>query len=821
MGASLPNESVSKREIDASRFIPYGNQVTTNTVALKEGGYCQTIRLQGAAHESADNKDINNWHAQLNMWLRNLASPNIAVWTHVVRREYSEYPAGEFENDFARRLNAKYRERMVARSLLINELYVTVIYRPEPVKVLSLMSKLIPKSMEARRHEQEKHLEMIDEAANSCMASLDRYDPELLGVYEHNGQKFTEIGEFFGFLINGEWRRVPLARSQLCDILTVNRPFFGNAGVMGYQRVTEPLYSAVIGIAEYPNLTRPECLDDLLGVPFEFVLAQSFTFLSKQVGVGRMRRQKARLDNAGDVAESQVEEIAEALDGLVSNEFAYGVHHLALTIKSDDKEDLKDCVSLAGTILGDASIVWAQEDEGLMGAFYSMLPGNFSYRTRLAEITSRNFACFANYHNYPIGHIRKNQWGNAVTMFLTSSGAPYFFNFHKGEEGNEAKRAAALDPNHKDLANFVCFGNSGGGKTVLEMFLLSQTMKFSDLGATTLSAIVYDKDLGASVAVRALGGRYFALKNGVPTGWQPLQMTPSKDNLVLVESLLKECIHRDNMPLSPRQESDLSKALAAVMNEDMPIENRRIASLLEFFDAHDEDGLYSRLHRWSMYGENGWVFDNPEDTLSFEGTNIIGIDVTAFLKNAEIRSPCISYLFHRQNQILDGRRVPIFMDEFGQLVKTKPFEDMTEDKLVTIRKLDGFLGMFTQFPKQITSTKVGAAIISQTATKIFLPNKDADYDDYVVDLKLSVKEFLLIKQGMDPKAHEFLIKQGGNSVVARLDLKGFDDELAVLSGNAYTAGLTERLIEKVGNDPKIWLPLFHKIRKGELDESQV
>ena len=82
---------------------------------------------------------------------------------------------------------------------------------------------------------------------------------------------------------------------------------------------------------------------------------------------------------------------------------------------------------------------WAREEAGVAGAFWSQLPGNFTYRVRVGDITSRNFAGFSSFHNFPMGRIKGNQWGDAVTMFKTSSGAPFYFNFHKGDLGNFPK----------------------------------------------------------------------------------------------------------------------------------------------------------------------------------------------------------------------------------------------------------------------------------------------------------------------------------------------------------------------------------------------
>lgn len=813
MGAAFKFANIVKNEETTASFIPYSSHVTQNAVKLASGDYIQTIRVQGAAHESADVQDINAWHDQLNGFMRNISSPHVAVWSHVVRREYGEYPGGEFAPGFCRDFNDKYRAHMAGDRMLVNELYLTVVYRPQPVKAAKLFDvfgKKDPKELEQRQLEE---LENLRDLTGAAMSALDRYEPELLGCYEHNGVMFSEVLEFLSFLVDGEWRRFPLPRAEIREVLATARPFFGKGGLMAFKGPTRTQYAGIVTIQEYPSITCPGILNELLGMPFEFVLAQSFTFLSKPVAVGRMKRQQARLINAGDVAISQVEDIDEALDDLTSNRFVMGAHSLSLVIKADDQKTLNDYINEAGTALSDSGMKWAREEAAIAGAFWAQLPGNFDYRVRVGDITSRNFAGFSSLHNYPIGRIRNNQWGDAVMMFKTTSGAPYYFNYHKGEPGT-ANNTAKLDPNHKDLANTVVIGKSGTGKTVLEMVLLAQTQKFSqpDKGKR-LSCVLFDKDLGASVGVRAMGGRYYPLKNGVPSGFNPFHMEPTPNNLTFLETLIKQLVKHDGLPITPKQEREIAQAIAGVMGAAKP--KRRLGAVLEFLDPTDENGLHIRLARWCRGGALGWLFDNAEDSLRLDDCTMVGFDVTEFLDNNETRTPTIMYLFHRIESLIDGRRIPIFMDEFWKLLDDEAFEDLAKNKLVTIRKQDGFLVMFTQSPKQVLKSPIAFAVIEQTATKIFLPNPEADYDDYVNGFKLTAREFEIVK-GLGEKSRQFLIKQGQNSVVAELNLRGFDDELAVLSGNTATSLLAEKLVAELGEDPAVWLPEFHRIRKGAL-----
>ena len=73
-------------------------------------------------------------------------------------------------------------------------------------------------------------------------------------------------------------------------------------------------------------------------------------------------------------------------------------------------------------------------------------------------------------------------------------------------------------------------------------------------------------------------------------------------------------------------------------------------------------------------------------------------------------------------------------------------------------------------------------LVEQTPTKIFFPNADANRREYTDGFGLTEREFRLIKEQLEPGSRMFLVKQAHHSVVCQLDLKGFDAELAVISG---------------------------------------
>src|SRR5687767_3849283 len=120
------------REATAAAMIPITAHVDEHVARTQTGDYVQTLRIAGASFESADDEDLNNWHERLNVLWRNIASPNLALWAHVVRRRDHAYPSGTFPPGFAADLDAKYRRKVAGETLMVNELYLSLVYRPQP-----------------------------------------------------------------------------------------------------------------------------------------------------------------------------------------------------------------------------------------------------------------------------------------------------------------------------------------------------------------------------------------------------------------------------------------------------------------------------------------------------------------------------------------------------------------------------------------------------------------------------------------------------------------------------------------------------------------
>lgn len=811
--------AASRRELPAARQIPYTAHVSENLVKTQTGDYVQVFRLAGASFESADDEELNNWHERLNVTWRNIASPNVALWTHILRRRERTALGAAVANDFAGVLARKYRDRLAGETLMVNELYLSIVYRPVTGAATSAASKLLSRTANGSgKDDLADAVEVCEKLGQTVAASLARYEPERLSVYGTRGRYCSQLLEFMGVLVNGEWQVMPLPRAPLNEVLATTRPLFGSE-VIEYRLPSATRLGAVLGIKEYPTPTSVGMYNALLSAPFEFVLAQSFSFLTKGTAQGLLQRQYNRMANAGDFAVTQAEELKEALDALTANEFAMGDHHLTLQVLTPAMEArsaadsgllkrLNDDVALARTMLADCGMAVAREDLALEAAFWAQLPGCFSLRPRKAPISSRNFTAMAPFHNYPVGRATGNHWGDALALLITSARSPYYFSLHASDP-RDPEGGSRKDTGH----TFIC-GPTGSGKTVFIGFMVSI---LAGQGATQ---VVFDKDQGLEILVRALGGIYLPLKPGESTGFNPLQLDPTPINVEFQKAWLR-MLARGLAPFTTREQADLDQALRGTLALDPAA--RRLSRLIEFTDPTRPDGLHARLARWchSAGGEYAWVFDNPEDSVipQIAGHATIGFDVTHFLTHELIRGPVNRYLFHLVEQLLDGRRLVCWVDEFSNALADADFESFADNAPKTWRKLNGVLCAATQTASGVLGSRIARTIVEQTATKVFFPNPDADARDYIDGFGLTEREFKLLKEQLEPGSRMFLIKQGHYSIVCALNLKGFDAELAVISGRRQTVEQMRQIMLAVGADPERWLPVFLERFERQLKSS--
>lgn len=782
---------VAKREVSVSGFIPYKTFWDDTTIVTKKDWLMNIIKIGGFSFETADDEDVDIRKTIRNTLWKGMSSGNYGLYTHIIRTKKKAYDDGDLESDlpnaFARYLDEAWRQKHAGGNNYINSIYLTIIYKPNTEGVAGLEHML--NKMQQKADKGQWKTQMMDgydnlvEMTGRIMNSLSDYKPQKLKIKkQESGLYVSEQLEFLGSIINcADLRTMQPSITDIAQYICTNRLFFGKRfiemrGIFGSK------FAGVVSIKEYASRTNAGMLDNFLQLPFEFVLSQSYQFIDRQVAIGKMSLQQARMMQSEDKAVSQMEEITEALDMAMSGSIGFGLHHATVTCVENNIKTLENSLSLATVELSGMGGVAVRERMNMEPAFWAQLPCNYDYIVRAATINTLNFAGLASFHNYPAGKQYNNHWGNAVTVFETTSGTPFYFNFHV-----------------RDVGHTTIIGPTGAGKTVLMNFLCAQAQQYHP------RLFFFDKDRGAEIFVRAIGGLYTIIDPGKCCKFNPLQLDDTPSNRNFLSEWMQSMAMTYGDKITAEEVELISQAIEG--NYKLDKKDRKLANIIPFLGMATPGSLPNRMAMWHTNGTHAMVFDNDKDELEFVDYDNFGFEMGKLLSDKHSLSPVLLYLFHRINMSLDGRPTMIVLDEAWALIDNPVFAPKIKDWLKVLRKLNCFVVFATQSVEDAAGSDISDTLIQQTATQIFLPNLRANAKGYMDSFLLSEREFVLIKT-TDPGSRFFLLKQENDAVIARVNLQGMDDVINVLSGRADSVLLLDEIIEEYGDSPDDWLPVF-------------
>lgn len=779
----------SAKEARVGDRLPYERLIDESTVLLRDGSVMSAIQVPGLLFETEDTETLNAHAATREVVLRSTLDARFVLYHHVIRRRVEVELDAEFPDPLARHIDARWKERLAGGSLFINDQFVTLIRRPArgktglPERTAKFFSRRGKDELEA----DPKDLRSLKAAVTGLVASLSAYGAEVLGDYAAPGSKGgtnSEMLELLSALYNGEMRPVrrPSAETDIGHMLPYRRASFG-LDAMELRGSGNPDFAAILGLKDYPEATSPGLLDGLLRLPFEMVVTESYAPNERTTARERIDLALRRSRSVDEEAAAERADMMAARDELGNGSVGFGDHHLTVLVRERSLDRLDDATAAASAALADTGAIAVREDTNLEPSFWAQFPGNEDYIVRRALISSANMAGFGSFHGFALGQASGNHWGDAVTLLETTSATPFFFNFH-----------------HGDLGNFSVIGPSGSGKTVVMNFLAAQAQKFKP------RTILFDKDRGAELFIRGIGGRYDRINPGEPTGFNPLSLPDTPSNKAFLRDWLGVLLKADG----PEELATITAAVDATYANDPSLRRlRHFKELLAGARRPEAGDLADRLSAWignpaGDGGEHAWLFDNERDLLDLDN-RVLGFDMTQLLENPRLRTPTMMYLFHRIDERLDGEPTMILIDEGWKALDDEVFAARIRDWLKTLRKRNALVGFATQSAKDALDSRISTALVEQTATMVFMPNSRARPEDYCDGFGLTEHELALIRT-LPAHSRCFLVRQPDASVVVRLDLSGSPEVLTILSGREASVRRLDLLREAVGDEPSAWYP---------------
>jgi len=786
------SDRLLRGEEKVSRHINILSHYDDTTLLDKSGKLIQIIKLSGIDAYTRDEQTLDVYKNRRNNLLKSFSS-EFALYFWEIRRKDACAISGEFNNDFARTVNNRYQQRLSERALYTNDLYLAVMTKPATGKLSAGLKYMMYFNHLINRGEQRAYLikqrGTLDNAVKKILSALSDYVPSVLSVYEKNGIRLSESLTFLSQIINFDKRNIPLVIEDAAKLLPASRYFFNKkSGTIEMRKPdTSKKFAAMLSIKAYQPFTYQGILDEIAAMQMEYTLTQSFRFYDKQIAKTRLRDQQKEMLQAKEESVSQTEQISDVFDDTASGELGYGSHHLSLSCFADTQEKLNQQIAGLVAKFSEIDITCVREDVGSELAFWAQLPGNFGYIARAADISTKNLAAFASLHNFAVGKKSDNHWGLPVTVLETCAGSPYYFNFH-----------------YKDVGNFLVFGAMGSGKTLLTGFLILQSMKFGG------KRVIFDKDRGFEILVRAMGGVYETIRPGIPTGFNPCQLNDTPENRKFLSRLFNRML---NDTASEKDAVIIESAIDGLYR--LTKVERQFKHIASFFGAKKQGSLRARFDQWHSEGAHAWLFDNAVDSLNLN-PDVLGFDLGHILADKDCKTPALMYLTYCVEKAFEGHRGILFFDEGWIGLNDDYFREMIQDWARTPRKKNNIFGLATQVANDTVNSAISALINESAYCKIFFPNPSADRKVYIDHLGLTEQEYRLVKTMPDDQYY-FLLTHGRGihkqSVVARVNLSGMEDEIAIISAREETIRLLDSLRAEVGDDPNVWLPLFHQRRK--------
>lgn len=471
-----------------------------------------------------------------------------------------------------------------------------------------------------------------------------------------------------------------------------------------------------------PAKTCAHVLHDLYRLPSPFIACLEWQRLSN----ARMRRdlhsrrrhffnKKVSLINylssqtkpeemlVDDSAGATVHELGQSLTEMEVHGHFFGA--CSLTVVAVDRDPVRLDQTVAGCVKALASHDGAfyEERYNLLNAWLAVVPGNGPYNVRRMPLLNTNVADLSFLFALDRGsrtsaHLRGRE---CLAVFETEYQTPYFWNLHYG-----------------DVGHVLVQGATGAGKSFLVNFLLTHAQKYDP------ATVIFDIGGSYERLTRLLGGSVWRMGLTHRTFTiNPFCLEPTREHLHFLFSFVRVLLESSGQyRCTLTDDRDLYEAIENLYALDPA--QRRLITLVSLVPRL----LGQQLHRWVQGGPYAALFDNPEDTLTFQRVQCF--DFEGLEQFPLVLEPLLFYVLHRASAVISaksGADLKLFiLDEAWRFARNATVTAYITGALKTWRKRNAAMILATQSSEDFATSDLLRTVIESCPTKFFLANPGMD-----------------------------------------------------------------------------------------------
>ena len=444
-----------------------------------------------------------------------------------------------------------------------------------------------------------------------------------------------------------------------------------------------------------------------------------------------------------DSKEAQVRELGEGIAEIELRGNYFGQFSLTVVVYDLDQNVVDRASAEFYKVFSVHDAQLYEERYNLLNAFLAAVPGNHVFNLRYLYLLNTNYADYSFLFTLDSGsprnaHLRQEY----LAVLETNHNTPYFLNLH-----------------YRDVAHTLILGRSGAGKSFLINFLITNLQKYAP------HTFIFDLGGSFESLTKLFGGSYVSV--GVESqgfSINPFSLSPTKENLDFLTLFVKVLLQGAGTPeFDPSTARELYQQIENLYTVDPSL---RTLGVLSNTLPH---ALSERLAKWTRGGQFGFLFDNPEDTITFSTFQCF--DFQKMNQYPEILEPLLFYILHRANAVIRHKQISsvfktFFIDEAWVFLRNPSIQKYVIEALKTWRKHNAAMILSTQSLDELRRSELLDVILESCVTKIFLANPDMDRELYRRHFHLNEQEVELVA-GLIPK-QQFLIRTPELAKVANL-----------------------------------------------------
>ncbi len=629
-------------------------------------------------------------------------------------------------------------------------------------------------------------LKDLNYASQALLATLNEYG--VSPMYETPDSPATESPLYvFSRICSPITKPEPKVRGaegyQLNELLTADHIHFtGEEGVIRFFSGNKEQFAISMGIRSSGDYMDEAMIMALLSIDCELTLLHNIKPMFKSHARVLLMQQQ-RMAQITSFSSDVVNQYGEALATIEESDADYQAlteYAMTIIIKGATLDEVEFGESEVQRICRLFSVTPVREGWVTQATFFNQFPTYETY-PRTYRYLSRVVAaavCF----DKPSSGFGKSDWGpGAISVFRTTSGSAYRFQFHVSSDDSA-------------VAHCCIIGPTGQGKTTLLTFLAGQAMRHADL-----KVFFFDRHRGAEIFTRAIGGAYIGFDGDEKNvSLNPFDCEDTKINRNFLQRWMRSITMADDA----LSEKEISRAVTTAFDYLRP-EERIMTNLYK--SCFSPTGTMRReLFRWINPDQYGKIFNSEHDSLDLSQKRFMAFDFTHIFEDETLAPAVISYIMHRIQSETGEKGIPtlIMIDETAPMLKHPMFRDYFEIGLQEGRKKrQAYLCAFQQ-PNIIDKLGVGEVIRGQCQTVIFFRNNQAMPEDYE-NWKLTQREidFIFGKSYKDfPYAILLSRPATGESVILDVNLSGLGPYLKLYNSGRKNVLLVEELIKQYGEE---------------------